>query len=144
MKPHGDRDMEPFNIPGDPSEYYSVTEGPNGSIKYKVEREKIRRLVSLKSERMRKAIGNSEDPYQLSLDDMDAINDFISNEPTEAQVEFLNVLSQETDASTNALNDRTRKLNEQAATDAERKNVYGQVIAVIAIFFVAAVVIMSM
>lgn len=104
-----------FSVPGHPEDYYKKEVNSDGSEKYSAVRPAIRSLVELRSKKTQEVIAGGGDAYTASLDMLDIINDFISHSPVDAQVAFYEVLTQETDAATASLNDKTAAIYEETA-----------------------------
>jgi len=125
-----------FVIPGSPKDYYVAMNGDGGVVEYSALRGKIRQLVEIYNSCIREIINEGGNHYTASLDMTDIVNDFMSKEPPEAQVAFLNVFSQEMNAATSETIDKTNRLNAETAKREAGAMQAGQWIGAIILFFV--------
>lgn len=131
-------DVKQFLIPGSPTDYYVVLKNENGVTEHSALRGKIRQLVDVYSECINDVIQSGGNPHIASLDYLDVMKEFLSNEPAEAQAAILEVYSQEVNAAASTVMDKTIELNE----DADKRNsgavVVGQFIGVMLLLIIVA------
>ncbi len=125
--------MKEFSIPGNPEDYYVVSES-NAGVKYDAARSQIRRLVEAYSSYIQYVASSGGNPHTASLDLSDKVKNFISNEPAEAQLAFYDVYTQEMNAATASTMDDTIKLNTEATKKQESAAMAGQWIGALIIF----------
>lgn len=135
--------MNEFIIPGSPKDYYVAIINNDGLTEYSALRGKIRELVEIYNAEIRSVIAAGENPHTANLDMNDALERFISKEPTEAQVAFYNVFSQEMNAATSQTIDNTNKINAEAAKSEFNAMQAGQWIGAIILFFVVLAFLMN-
>lgn len=75
----------------------------------------MRHLVEVYCDCIKNMIADGGNPHTASLDMTDTLNEFMLNEPAEAQTAFYTMYSQEMNAATSATVDRTNQLNAETA-----------------------------
>ncbi|WP_312296208.1 hypothetical protein [Atlantibacter hermannii] len=133
-----------IDIPGSAEDYYSSTETPQGTKKFKANRPLIRELVNLRHKKLQEVIVSGGNAYTASLDLNDQFEEFISAAPDLAQTEILNVYTQELNASSSEMNKQAQKLDEETDKTLEKNKVLGQFFWVVVIIFIVAVIALKM
>lgn len=129
-----------MEIPGKPEDYFTEHENESGEKVYKSNRDRLRALVAIRNMKMQEVISSGGNHHQASLDLNDQFDEFLSTIPAMAQVAIYNTYTEELNASTAEMIDKTNRMNAEAIVSEERNNLMGQVIGVIVIIFIAAVV----
>ena len=126
-----------FEVPGNPDDYYEVREKEDGTLSYKPNRLKIRGLAKTQCDYFDYISSLGENIHIATLESNDVINEFFENEPEEAQISIYNTLSEEFNAITDTILDKTSELNAQAQQTENVAENIGKVIgAIILIGFI--------
>lgn len=118
-------------MPENVEDLYSEVVGPDGVTNYLPKREKIRELVSLRSQYTSEIIREGGNVYQASLDIQDIFFNFISTAPVLAQSAIIDVYTQEIEAYAQKIKDETDQLNAQRINDEKTAHHVGECIGVI-------------
>lgn len=86
-------------------------EGMDGTVR--LNRQAVRKVVERHSRLMTEAQERGENSQQVGLDNLDAIQERIANQPLELQNAFWVMFTEELEAITSHINHQTEKLNQE-------------------------------
>lgn len=100
--------------------------------KLPVVRAEVRQYVEYRQSLIKAAIDRGENPYQLTLDMQDVVNEIMRDWHEDDAVAYLNMLTEETNAMTNRINDQTNAIYQGQINDAVNESMAAQwIIAIV-------------